>query len=124
MILDFFRCIYWNSHVLLQSYTADSEAAKRLGSSSFFGSATLFWLLSIYKMGAGLIINENPLMNVFQIGVVFVLSASFSIFIAVTTKDSVDGDYVRFSLLSKPLSKLLSLFYVVGSFILFFGFIL
>lgn len=124
MILNLFRCIYWNLHVLLQSYTADSEVAKRLGSASLFGSATLFWLLSIYKMGASFIINGDPFMNVFQVGLVLVLSVGFSIFIVVTAKDSIDGDYVRFGLISKTLSKFLSLFYVVGSFILFFGFIL
>lgn len=124
MILNLFRCIYWNLHVLLQSYTVDSEVAKTLGSSSLFGSATLFWLLSIYKMGAGLIINADPLMNVFHVGIVFVLSVSFSIFIAATTKDSINEDYVRLGPLGKNLSKFLSLVYVVGSFILFFGFIL
>lgn len=110
--------------MLLQSYTADSEVAETLGSASLFGSGTLFWLLSIYKICAGFIIDGNPLINVLQVGVVFVLSVTFSIFIVVTTKDSVEGGYVRIGSLNKSLSKIISLFYVVGSFILFFGFIL
>lgn len=124
MIFDFFRYIYWNFHVSLRSFTADSEVADTMGSASLFGSGTLFWLLSIYKVSAGFIIDGNPLMNVLYVGAVFVLAIAFAIVVVVTTKESVDGGYVRIGVLNKSLSKIVSLLYVVGSFITFFGFIL
>ena len=124
MIFNFFRNIFWNFHVLLQSYSADTEVVKTLGSASLFGSGTLFWSLSIYELCASFIIKSDPLMNSLPMFFVFLFSLAFSILIIVTTKNNVDEGYVRIGFLNKSFSKLISLFYVVGSFILFFGFII
>tara|TARA_Y100001934_G_C12309709_1_gene754298 strand:- start:639 stop:1010 length:372 start_codon:yes stop_codon:yes gene_type:complete len=123
MILRFFRRIYWRFHVLIQPITADSESAKILGSSSLFTMATLFWLISIYKSIAKFYI-VNPLLDRPKVGIVFILALAISVFIILTTNKEIENWGQRQGFLYKYVFGLLSLIYVVGSYIVFFGFTL
>ncbi len=123
-MFNLLRGIYWNLHLLLAPYIADSDLTKNIGSSSLFASCTLFWMLSIYHFIARFIIEGRPIDASGIVGLIFVLSTVLSIYIATTTKIKKEDGYVSISFLNKSLSRLLSLGYMIGSFFVFFRYVL
>ncbi len=85
--------------------------------------ATLFWLISIYKSIAKFYI-VNPLLDRPKVGIVFILALAISVFIILTTNKEIENWGQRQGFLYKYVFGLLSLIYVVGSYIVFFGFTL
>ncbi len=119
LIVKILRAIYWRFHILIEPFTADSESAKILGSSSLFAVATSFWFLSIYK-GIAKHFMDRPLLDRPKVGVVFLLALAISIYIITTTKSG--KEYLPYR--NTWVYGLLSLIYVVGSWLMFFGFTL
>jgi len=124
MISEVFRGIFINFHLILKPLTSGGHAAEVTGASALFGASNFFWILSMYelfkkKWMAGSYLTNN------NITIVLILvAASFSLFIVLTTKIESDMNYVRIGAFNLWMSKVISLFYVVGSFIVLFGFIL
>ncbi|QNR25665.1 hypothetical protein [Croceimicrobium hydrocarbonivorans] len=117
------RAIYWRFHILIEPFTADSESAKILGSSSLFTMATTFWFLSIYK-GIAKHFMDRPLLDRPKVGVVFLLALLISIYISTTTKNGKEYSPYRNTKANRFLIPLLTVVYVLGAYITFFGFTL
>jgi len=120
----FFRYIYRNLHNVLKQYTIDDDSARIMGSSSLFTSATLFWFLSIYTFCSEFMGQKSPMLDVNFVGLVFIISVGFSIYIVFTTKGLTDTKEATKASAMAILPKIISLSYLIGSFILFFGYAL
>lgn len=119
------KALYWNQHVLLRPYTLGGENIQFMGSASTFTSCTLFLAWSVYGNIMKQLGDGDPLRNeyhMFEITTIASLTLSFAVIIK--TKKSEDNSYVKMGFIGKKLAAFLSFVYLVGAFVLFFGFTL